>query len=192
MQVLPRDFDRYYTLDDYFNLPDGNRYELIDGVLYAMGSPGADHQEIRDTVSSVLVQYFQGKPCKVYTAPFDVILNNSRAVQPDILVLCDRKKLEETGRKRIKGAPDFIIEIWSESTGRYDLMGKRLKYQEAGVKEYWVIMNVGLVYVYLLDDKGFYYETIYYARNGEDIEIPVTAFPELKIKLGKFIHEWAV
>lgn len=46
--------------------------------------------------------------CSVFNAPFDVKLSDSplTIVQPDIMVICDKNKLDG---KRCNGAPDFII-----------------------------------------------------------------------------------
>ena len=35
-----------YTIEDIYNLPDGQRAELIDGELYMMATPGRIHQEL--------------------------------------------------------------------------------------------------------------------------------------------------
>ena len=34
----------YYTIEDIYNLPDGQRAELIDGELYMMATPSRVHQ----------------------------------------------------------------------------------------------------------------------------------------------------
>lgn len=184
--------DKIYDIEDYFVLSnDGNRYELIDGTLYSMSSPTGEHQEIVGEVYFQLRDYLKNKQCKVYLSPFDVKINKKDIVQPDLFILCDRRELQGTDNKYLEGPPDLVIEVWSESTGRYDLMGKRRKYQSAGVREYWVIMDVGFVYVYLPDDNGIYYETMYYSRNGKEIEIPIHIFEDrVKVKLGDFVHKW--
>lgn len=57
-------------------------------------------------------------------------------VQLDLLIVCDREKLTRQG---VFGAPDFIIEILSESTKKKDSYLKLMKYQKAGVREYWLV-----------------------------------------------------
>lgn len=71
-------------------------------------------------------------------SPVDVRLDcdDRTIVQPDVLILCDKDKIRKWG---IDGAPDFCLEIISESTGRKDYIKKLQKYTDAGVKEYWII-----------------------------------------------------
>ena len=52
------------------------------------------------------------------------------------LIICDKSKQD---RKGYHGAPDFVVEVLSESTRRYDKTKKLDLYVESGVKEYWII-----------------------------------------------------
>ena len=76
--------------------------------------------------------------CIPMFAPVDVQLDqdDKTMVQPDLMIVCDRKKLTRQG---VFGAPDFIIEILSESTRKKDSYLKLMKYQKAGVREYWLV-----------------------------------------------------
>lgn len=129
-----------FTLEDYYAIPDEQRVELIDGVIYDMGAPSVIHQLIIPAVFSVLHSYIRTNKggCIPMMAPTDVRLDcdNRTMVQPDILIVCDRSKLTKL---YIEGAPDFVIEVLSPSTRRKDLLLKAHKYQNAGVREYWLI-----------------------------------------------------
>ena len=57
-------------------------------------------------------------------------------VQPDFIVVCDREKFSDI--RAVKGAPDFVLEVLSPSTRKRDLNIKKKKYQENGVREYWI------------------------------------------------------
>ena len=129
----------YYTVLDYLNLPDDQRAELIDGVLYDMAAPSYVHQAIiveLVTFFRNMQKYHPG--CHVCVSPLDVQLDcdNRTMVEPDILIICDPKKIT---KPRIVGAPDLVIEVLSPSTRRKDLQIKLGKYARAGVKEYWMI-----------------------------------------------------
>jgi Uma2 family endonuclease len=132
--------DRRYTYADYLTWPDDVRYELIDGIPYMTAAPSRIHQEILVELSGQLRDFLKGKPCKLFVAPFDVRLNadsgDDNVVQPDLLVVCDRSKLDDKG---CTGAPDMIIEILSQSTARYDRVLKFNTYRHAGVREYWIV-----------------------------------------------------
>ena len=129
-----------YTLQDYYAIPRERRVELIDGVIYDMSAPTFVHQHILGTVFTAIQNYImtKGGQCLPMMAPVDVRLDrdDKTMVQPDILILCDKSKICTWG---INGAPDFCLEIVSESTGRKDYIKKLQKYTEAGVKEYWII-----------------------------------------------------
>lgn len=129
-----------YTLDDYYALPDGQRAELIDGIIYDMASPASYHQIVSSEIWRQLTEYVRKKnrSCLPLIAPLDVQLDcdNRTMVQPDVLVVCDRKKI----RKRcVCGAPDLVVEVLSESTKNKDMTIKLGKYRNAGVREYWMV-----------------------------------------------------
>ncbi len=129
-----------YTIDDYLALPDEQRVELIDGVIYDMGAPTSPHQLIGGEVHRQISNYIHAKKgqCIPFIAPIDVQLDcdNRTMVQPDVLIVCDRSKIN---RRRVFGAPDFVLEVLSPSTKNKDIFIKGVKYMEAGVKEYWLV-----------------------------------------------------
>ena len=130
----------FYTEDDYYNLPENVRAELINGQFYDMAAPSRTHQEILNFLNTEINIHLRSKngSCKIYPAPFAVKLFNDRKtiVEPDISVICDPYKLTDQG---CSGAPDWIIEIASPSTSRIDCAVKLFKYRTAGVREYWIV-----------------------------------------------------
>lgn len=130
----------HYTIDDIYNLPDGQRAELIDGELYMMATPSRIHQRLVMVLSNSIFNYIQEKSgnCEVYPSPFAVFLNadNEIYLEPDISVICDKDKLTDEG---CKGAPDWIIEIVSPASRQMDYNKKLFKYRTAGVREYWIV-----------------------------------------------------
>jgi len=133
--------DMRYTYADYASWDDDIRYELIDGIPYVMFAPSTAHQSILMDLSRQFAGFLKGKPCRVFAAPYDVCLSglgdeDDTVVQPDILVVCDESKIDD---KRCNGAPDMTIEILSPSTSKRDLLTKLIKYQNAGVREYWIV-----------------------------------------------------
>ena len=135
----------YHTIDDIYNLPDGQRAELIDGKLYMMATPGTKHQRLVMALSNNIFNYIKnsGGTCEVFPSPFAVFLNanNEIYVEPDISVICDKDKLTDEG---CKGAPDWIIEIVSPSSRPMDYNKKLFKYRTAGVREYWIVDPMNL------------------------------------------------
>ncbi len=130
----------FYTVDDIYALPEGERAELIDGQMYGMASPGRTHQQILLSIGRKVADYIEAHHGKyeVNIAPFAVFLNqdNRNYLEPDISVVCDRSKLTEKG---CNGAPDWVIEIVSLSSRTMDYYRKLIKYEKSGVREYWVV-----------------------------------------------------
>lgn len=159
------------TYADYLSWNDDERCEIINGEVVMMASPSSRHQEISMELSRQLANFLEGKPCKVYAAPFDVRLfekagddpkDVDTVVQPDILVVCGKDKLDDKG---VKGAPDLAIEILSPTTERHDCLVKLNLYQQAGVREYWIAdPETETVKVFLLDDEGIYHTAKAYKR----------------------------
>lgn len=175
-----------YTYSDYLKFDFEEAVELIRGKLFRMSpAPKSIHQEISSNFQGVIWSYLKLKPCKVYPAPFDVILpiqnekkqTSTTVVQPDICVICDLSKIEESG---CVGEPDLIIEILSSSTAKKDLNDKYSIYEEVGVKEYWIVMPLEqIVQSFHLVNEKYQLKRAY---NSEDI-ITSEMFPGLEINL---------
>ena len=131
---------KIYTEEDYYNLPENVRAELIEGkLIYNQAAPSRIHQTILSELHTVINNYIKSKggSCRVYPAPFAVKLRENRKtiVEPDISVICDKNKLTDRG---CTGAPDWIIEIVSPSSRMMDYYKKLFLYRRAGVLEYWI------------------------------------------------------
>lgn len=154
---MPLPQSKNYTEEDYYNLPESIRAELIDGDIYYQAAPSRVHQEILMELSGTIRDYIKSKngPCKVYPSPFAVKLREDKntIVEPDISVICDRGKLTDKG---CTGAPDWIIEIVSPGNSSHDYIKKLNLYADAGVREYWIVNPINQsVYVYYLEESQF-------------------------------------
>ncbi|MBR4210232.1 MAG: Uma2 family endonuclease [Lachnospiraceae bacterium] len=129
-----------YTLEDYYALPDEKRVELIDGVFYDMAAPSREHQMILGDMHLLFRECadLHDMPCQVILSPFDVRLDkdNYTILQPDLVVACHD---DDENNIRYEGAPDLLVEILSPSTRKKDMLLKLYKYQNAGVREYWIV-----------------------------------------------------
>ncbi|MCD7956067.1 MAG: Uma2 family endonuclease [Lachnospiraceae bacterium] len=162
-----------FTLEDYYALPDEQRVELIDGVFYDMVTPYTTHQIAVAEIGRQLADFIrdQGGSCRPLVSPVDVQLDcdDRTMVQPDVLVICDRDKIK---KHCVFGAPDFIAEILSDFTAYKDTVLKLMKYNRAGVQEYWVVdLENEVVVVYDMTG-GECYTSAY----GMDQPIPVRIF----------------
>ncbi len=181
-----------YTYADYLMWRFKERVELIRGKLLRMSpAPNRMHQEVATQLTRHFANFFAGKTCRVYSAPFDVRLPVSRrlgqdttVVQPDLCVICDPAKLDEHG---CAGAPDLVVEILSPGNSSREMGEKFRVYEEAGVREYWIANpEEKVVLIYVLNDKGAY---IGLAPVTVDSPLRASIFPELAIDLREVFVE---
>lgn len=143
---FPRRGTLHHTYGEYLTWSDGQVEELIDGAAYVKEppAPSRSHQEIVGELYFQLKLALEGKGCRIYVAPFDVRLPKAAeadddidtVVQPDVLVVCDLRKLDDRG---MRGAPDWIAEVLSPATAAYDQHLKLAVYERAAVPEVWLV-----------------------------------------------------
>lgn len=142
---LPLRDCRRHRYGDYRTWPEETRYELIDGVAYAMApAPARLHQRLGLELARQIADALEGGPCEVNVAPFDVRLPESgeaddditTVLQPDITVVCDPARLDAAG---CRGAPDWVVEVLSPATAAHDQTVKLSAFERHGVKECWLV-----------------------------------------------------
>ncbi len=134
----PRQGD--WTYEMYAALPeDGQRYEVVQGVLMMSPAPETAHQGVIQRISHYLdEQNFSTERGLVFTSPVDVVLSSQQVVQPDVLVLLE-EHLDRLQEKCIMGPPDLVVEVILPGSITYDRVVKHKLYEEAGVPEYWLV-----------------------------------------------------
>lgn len=178
-----RNHDTGFTYADYLTWPEGDRWELIAGQAYAMSpAPSNLHQLIVGELFRLIANYFRGKPCRPFVAPFDVRLPGKgttdheidTVVQPDITLVCDPDKLKDN--HGCDGAPDWVIEVLSPGTAVHDQRTKRALFERHGVAEYWLVHpGDRSVTVYRLENNAYGKPLVY----GVEDQCSPLAFPEL-------------
>ena len=151
-----------FTYEDFRNTPEDKRYELLDGDLVTIATPGELHQSVSAQLGWRLVQFAsENNSGQVYHAPFDVVLSDTDVVQPDLLYVSNERTHIITP-ENIQGAPDLVVEILSPSTATRDRTFKRTLYARHGVKEYWMVdTSAKDITVLLLGDRGFEVMDVY-------------------------------
>ncbi|NOS93010.1 MAG: Uma2 family endonuclease [Cyclobacteriaceae bacterium] len=196
MKVEEPDYAGSYTYADYMKWTVPDMMELIRGKIYKMSpAPRTIHQQVAGILHVKIGHYLIKKKCQVFMAPFDVRLPVSpkkkadkditTVVQPDICVVCNPSKIDEHG---CLGAPDWIIEVLSPRTSAKDLSIKFEVYEEAGVREYWVIHPTEqTLMIYTLNENGKYEGMLKpYIRTDQVSSI---ILPDLKINLEEIFPE---
>ncbi len=182
------DYGKIYTYADYIHFEFEEMVEIIRGKLFRMSpAPWTKHQTVVGNLHRDIANFLKKQKCRVFISPYDVILpvNNLKrdkattVVQPDIVVVCNSEIIEEAG---CFGVPDFLIEVLSPFNSKKDLNDKYSVYEEAGVKEYWIVMpKEELIEVFLLED-GKYKRMQTYVKS--DLLSPFT-IPDLTIDLAE-------
>lgn len=176
-----------YTYADYLKWKFEERLELIRGRIMRLAAPNTAHQQIAGNLTACAITSLRSHACRVFPAPFDVRLpvKNKRkdneittVVQPDLCVICDATKIDERG---CCGAPDLVVEILSPGNSRKEIKYKFELYEEAGVKEYWLIYPAEEhVVVFLLNEQGKF-DGLKICTSGDTLHS--TAVPGLSIEL---------
>lgn len=127
------DAARWETLGE-----DGNRYEVIAGVLYMTTAPSPFHQWVSRQVGRLLYAQLDDRGLGLtLAAPVGLFMPGCDPVQPDLFVLRPEDATLVFAR-RITAVPLLIVEILSPSNPDHDLVLKRGAYARASVPEYWV------------------------------------------------------
>lgn len=174
-----------HTYADYLRWSGTSGEELIDGTHYVREppAPSPSHQGIVTGLSSQVYAALKDKPWRVYTAPFDVRLPKSTehddevdtVVQPDVFIVCDLQKIDARG---MRGAPDWLAEILSPSTGSYDRGIKLRAYERAGVREVWIVDPISRTLTIYQLEAGRYGRAIHRELKGST---PIVAVPGVTI-----------
>lgn len=138
-ELIMRSQDATWTRARWETLPaDGNRYEVVDGVLYTSTAPSFFHQWIvRQALSILLAQIDAPALGTTIMAPIGLFMPGCAPVQPDLLVVAAADRgIVRAGR--IEGVPALIVEVQSPSSVGYDDRTKRQAYARAGLPEYWI------------------------------------------------------
>jgi Uma2 family endonuclease len=129
-----------WTYEDYYGLPDDQRYEVIEGELLPMApSPDSIHQRFSRALFRLLDAHVaSGKLGEVFYPPFDVVLDQENVVQPDLIFIGSAQAAIEE-RRGIFGAPQLVVEILSPFSVRRDRQRKMRLYAQFGIKEFWIV-----------------------------------------------------
>ena len=184
------DLDGTYSYEDYLKWQFQERVELVRGKILPMTpAPSVRHQRILGKMHLQMGNHLFENSCQLFLAPFDVRLYNRKksrkaskeiftVVQPDLCVICDETKLDEQG---CNGAPDLVIEVLSPGNSKREMNEKFELYEEAGVREYWLVQSADeVVLIYVLNDDERYIGL----RPATEVA-QSAIFPELRVDLGE-------
>lgn len=128
----------YYTVADLDHFPhDGNRYELLDGVLLVTPAPGAVHQAIALRIATMLMNALGAPGHARIFGPGAVSFPPRTQLEPDVLVVPARFPLSDRWQDYTEHW--LAVEVYSPSSRVYDREFKRDAYLALGVREVWLV-----------------------------------------------------
>ena len=185
------DLNGFYTYADYLRMKLKGRWELIRGVLIKMSAPRDPHQAAVQALAGDLRTLLKREKCTARVAPYDVRLfadvegRDTTVVQPDVCVICDRAKITSRG---CYGAPDLVIEVLSPSTAKKDRVVKTPLYDQAGVREYWIVdLELKRIEQRVLPDGGRIYPLPTLYHRGDEVVSAVV--PSFRVSVSELMDE---
>lgn len=118
---------------------DGEKGDLIEGKIYMASPDNTDATELLTWLIRLLGDFIDLLDLgQLYHSRVAFWLNEINAPEPD-LAFVSKRRLGKVQRGRVKGPPDLAREIVSPESVERDYEKKRLQYENAGVREYWII-----------------------------------------------------
>jgi len=121
----------YLTPEEYLRLERRAEYksEYLNGEMFAMSGARRAHNLITINISGELRQQLKGRPCETYAGEMRVkVLSNGLYTYPDVVVIRGEPQFEDSELDTLVN-PTVLVEVLSQSTERYDRMGKTFYYR---------------------------------------------------------------
>lgn len=176
-----------FTYQDYLQLPDEQRCEVLEGELQMVPAPGVPHQVVLLRLSKIMSDFVEQQDLGlVLFAPVDVILADDSVVQPDLLFVRKDRLAAVVRPQGIFGAPDLVVEILSPGTASCDRGVKRRLYGRYGAQEYWLVNSQERTVEVACQRDGAL-ETVSIAQDGANVRSLL--FPELTLALNDLFRQ---
>lgn len=128
----------HFTIEDLQDFPDdGNRYELLDGVLLVTPLPELGHELVGNRLRRILSDAVEPAGIAHVFGPGAVIRPPNTQLQPDMLVVPGPVGTKSTWKDLREHW--LAVEIISPSSRVYDRKFKRDAYHALGVREVWIV-----------------------------------------------------
>lgn len=173
-------YPEYRVLE--FEDTDNFQYELLNGEVVKKASPTVQHQRIARRLVKLFEKYLDVKPAgELLFAPLDVVLDDFNAPQPDIFFIRnERRQIIDEKEQVVRGTPDLVVEILSQSSIRRDRIDKKELYEQFGAPEFWIVdPNNRSIEVYQLQENR--YKVFSFAAGNGTVQSSVLEGFELEV-----------
>lgn len=128
--------DRPLTVADLERTPDdGNRYELVNGVLVVSPAPNFLHQLIATRLTFLLV--LRCPAAMTVVSPIGMNIADDHHRIPDLAIV--RSNQVRPGQDYPDTPPLLAVEVASRSTDKQDRTTKKDEYAVFGIPSYWLV-----------------------------------------------------
>lgn len=170
------------SVDEWLELPEDQRCELVEGEIIVSPPPSLDHQRAVRDLLRALDDHARAYGGEAFVAPLGVRLSDDTALEPDLLFVSSPDRY---GPRIVEGPPDLVIEVSSPSTRRYDLLRKRRLYERFGIPEYWFVdLDAERIEVYAFGPDGNYDAPTLTPRGGT---VTSRAVPRLTVAVDEVL-----
>ena len=112
--------------------------EWVSGEVYVLLTAEMPHQQIVDFLNRLIGFFIDSRDVgALFSGPASIKLEKSGR-EPDLFFV-SKANLTRVTKKYFDGPPDLIIEVVSDDSVSRDRADKFEEYEDAGVKEYWII-----------------------------------------------------
>jgi Uma2 family endonuclease len=128
------------TYEEFLEWADGTRAEWVDGEVILMSPASEPHQNLDGFLSSLLRHFVEAHRLgRILVPPFQMKLRvRPSGREPDLLFI-SKENLSNLKRNYLDGPADMVVEIVSPDSQARDRGEKFYEYEEAGVREYWIL-----------------------------------------------------
>jgi Uma2 family endonuclease len=134
--------------------------EWVNGEVIVQMPPKEPHQRVVAFLMSLMTLFIQlSNLGRLLPAPFEMRATPDGAAREPDLIFVAREHLDRLTQERLSGPADLVVEVISDDSVARDRADKFYEYQEAGVREYWILdprPGRERTDFYVLDEKGRY------------------------------------
>ncbi len=146
------------TYEEFLEWGDGIRAEWVDGEVIVTSPPSTPHQSLMAFIGALLLFFVEAKQLgRIFLPPFQMKLSTRPSGREPDLLFISSDKLGNLKHNYLDGPADLVVEIVSPESQLRDRGDKFYEYEEAGVREYWILdQNRKRAEFYHLEEEGTY------------------------------------
>src|SRR6266404_291561 len=146
------------TYEEFLEWGDGIRAEWVDGEVIVTSPPSPPHQSLMAFIGALLLFFVEAKQLgRIFLPPFQMKLSTRPSGREPDLLFISSDKLGNLKHNYLDGPADLVVEIVSPESQLRDRGDKFYEYEEAGVREYWILdQNRKRAEFYHLEEEGTY------------------------------------